>query len=512
MKPQLLLLAIAAYLIVVIGVGRRIARRSASSAEFFRGARKSPWWAVAVAMVSTSISGITFVSVPGMVAASQWAYLQMALGFVAGYAVIAYVLLPLYYRLNLTSLYSYLEGRFGPSSHAAGAGFFLLSKILVCGVRMYLTAIVLQLVVFDPLGIPFWVNVAATMLCVWLYTARGGVRSLVWTDMIQTLALLTVVVLAILQIGRAMGLDFGAMCRSVQDSGMSRIWFFDDWREPRFFWKQFFAGMLTTIAMTGMDQDMMQKNLSCRTLAQSRRNMMSYGAAFIPVNFLFLALGVLLYQFALQAGISVGRPDDLFPTIACGRNADGAAWMPPVVSLLFCLGLTASAFSSSGSALTALTTTFTLDVLHADRRQDEPALRRTRSRVHAGAAVVVGLVILGFRGIRDGSVIDAIYTVAGYTYGPLLGLFFFGILTRRRVRDRWVPAICLLAPALCYLFATHSEAWLGGYRVGFELLLLNAALTWAGLWLSSLGQGRLTTSPGMSNASVAPSARTSSEA
>ena len=488
MAPAILLLAVCLYLAAVIAVSWCIARRTGSgNADFFRGGRKSPWWAVAVAMVSTSISGITFVSVPGMVEASQWSYLQMALGFVAGYAVIAYVLLPLYYRLNLTSLYSYLEGRFGRWSHAAGAGFFLLSKLLICGVRMYLTAIVLQLVVFDPLGIPFWVNVAATMLCVWLYTFRGGVRTLVWTDMLQTLALVATVVVCTVVIGRTMGLDFGGMCGSIRDSGMSRIWFFDDWRDTRYFWKQFLAGMFTTVAMTGMDQDMMQKNLSCKTLRESQRNMMSYGAAFIPVNLLFLALGVLLYRFAAQNGLSPARPDDLFPTVACGTDAAGRAFMPPVVSLLFVLGLSASAFSSSGSALTALTTTFTLDFLHAGQRQDAAALLRTRRRVHAGAAVVLGLVILGFGAIRDGSVINAIYTVAGYTYGPLLGLFFFGILTRRRVRDRWVPWICLLAPLCCYILSAHSAEWLGGYRIGFELLLINAGLTWLGLLLSGIG-------------------------
>ena len=487
MPAAVLLTVIALYLAAVIGAAWWIARKARGSADFFRGGRRSPWWAVAVAMVSTSISGITFVSVPGMVAASQWSYLQMAVGFVAGYAVIAYVLLPLYYRLNLNSLYGWLEGRFGAWSHRTGAGFFLLSKVLLCGVRMYLTAIVLQLIVFEPLGIPFWVNVAATMLCVWLYTFRGGVRSLVWTDMVQTLALLTVVVLCLVQMGRVMGLDFGAMCGSIRDSGMARIWYFDDWKDTRLFWKQFAAGMFTTIAMTGLDQDMMQKNLSCRTLRESQRNMMSYGAAFIPVNLLFLALGVLLYQFAAARGISVARPDDLFPTIACGTDASGTAYMPPVVSLLFALGLTASAFSSSGSALTALTTTFTVDFLHADTRQDETGLLHTRRRVHAGAAVVLGLVILAFGAIRDGSVINAIYTVAGYTYGPLLGLFFFGILTRRRVRDGWVPFVCVLSPVLCYVLSAHSEAWFGGYRIGFELLLINAALTWAGLWLSGVG-------------------------
>ena len=488
MSPALLLAAIAAYLTAVIGISWRVSRRSRGSADFFRGSRRSPWAVVAVAMVSTSISGITFVSVPGMVAASQWSYLQMALGFVAGYAVIAYVLLPLYYRMDLNSLYVWLEERFGTWSHRAGAGFFLLSKLLICGVRMYLTAIVLQLVVFAPLGIPFWVNVTATMLCVWLYTFRGGVRTLVWTDMLQTLALLTVVVLCLVRIGREMGLDLGGMYGSIRDSGMARIWFFDDWADTHLFWKQFAAGALTTVAMTGLDQDMMQKNLSCKSLRESQRNMMCYGAAFIPVNLLFLALGVLLYQFAAAHGVGFAKPDDLFPAIACGTDAAGQPWMPPVVSLLFALGITASAFSSSGSALTALTTTFTVDFLHADTRQDETTLLHTRRRVHAGTAVVLGLVILAFGAIGDGSVINTIYTVAGYTYGPLLGLFFFGILTRRPVRDACVPLICVLSPAICYLLSVHSAEWFSGYKIGFELLLYNALLTWLGLWLSGIGK------------------------
>ena len=481
------LIVIAAYFLLLMAVSLISSRRGGGSADFFRGGGKSPWPVVAVAMIGTSISGVTFISVPGMVAGAEFSYMQMVLGFTAGYALIAYVLLPLFYRINMNSLYAYLEGRFGPHSYRSGAAFFLLSKLLGCGVRMYLTAIVLQLIVFDPLGIPFGLNVMATMLIVYLYTFRGGVRSLVWTDMLQTLCLIAAVVLCIYYVGKQMGLDFNGLCAAVGDSGMSRVWFFDDFRDTRYFWKQFLAGMFTTIAMTGLDQDMMQKNLSCRNLRESRRNVLSYGAAFIPVNLLFLSLGVLLYRFAASRGVSIAKPDDLFPTIACGTDpVSGAAYMPPEVGLLFILGLVAAAFSSAGSALTALTTSFTVDILKADRKYDERRLKRVRTAVHLCNAVVMGFIIVGFRAIGDGSVINAVYTVASYTYGPLLGLYFFGILSRRRPCDRLVPVICVLSPLLCLLLATHSEAWFGGYRIGFELLLINALLTAAGLFAISV--------------------------
>lgn len=482
--------AICIYFAIVIGLSLWTAGRHHSSSDFFRGDRRSPWPVVAVAMVGTSISGVTFISVPGMVGTSAFSYLQMAVGFVAGYAAIAYLLLPLYYRLNLTSLYEYLEQRFGLYSYKTGAAFFLLSKILGCGVKMYLTAIVLQLVLFDPLGIPFGINAAVTMLLVWLYTFRGGVRSLVWTDMLQTLCMLGCVVLSIVFVCRALGMSPAEGCSSIAASPMSRIWFFDDPLDTRYFWKQFFAGMFTTVAMTGLDQDMMQKNLSCRTLGESRKNILSYGAAFIPVNLLFLSLGVLLYNFAAGKGIHVAKPDDLFPTIACGTNADGTPIMPPVVGLLFVLGLISATFSSSGSSLTSITTTFTLDILKAGRTNDERKLKLTRNMVHLGAAATMCLVICAFRAIGDGSVINAVYTISGYTYGPLLGLFFFGILTKRRPREPFVPLICLLSPAICIVLVQHSAQWFGGYRIGFELLLINAAITAFGLYLASAGRGK----------------------
>ena len=481
--------AVILYFAVILGASLALSRKGSSS-DFFRGSGRSPWPVVAIAMVGTSISGVTFVSVPGMVAASEFSYLQMALGFIAGYAVIAYVLLPLYYSRRMNSLYCYVEERFGQWSYHTSAAFFLLSKVLGCGVKMYLTATVLQLVLFSPLGIPFWLNVTLTMLIVYLYTFRGGVRTLVWTDMLQTLCLLGAVVLSIVFIGKGMGLDIGGICSTVRDSGMTRMWFFDDPSDTRYFWKQFLAGMFTTIAMTGLDQDMMQKNLSCRSLHQSRKNMLSYGVAFVPVNFLFLCLGVLLYSFAASRGIQVAKPDDLFPTIACGSPGQGAApYMPPAVSLLFVLGLISSAFSSSGSSLTSITTSVTVDLLRADRRLPEQRLRRVRSAVHIAAAAVMGVVIAAFRLIGSESVINAVYTVASYTYGPLLGLFAFGIFTRRRVLDKAVPFICTASPLICLVLATRSEQWFG-WKIGFELLIINALLTFIGLAAFSLRPDR----------------------
>ncbi|MBR6279929.1 MAG: sodium:solute symporter [Bacteroidales bacterium] len=475
MNTLQILALVGAYFLLVFFVSWLASRRGASSAEFFRGDRKSPWYVVSISMIGTSISGVTFISVPGMVQASAFSYLQMVLGFVLGYAAVAYVLLPLYYRLNLKSIYGWLERRFGMAGYRTGAGFFLLSKVLGCGVRMYLTAIVLQLVLFGPLGIPFWVNVAATMLVVWLYTRRGGVKTLVWTDLLQTLSMLAAVVLCIVFVARTLGLDAGGLLRFVSESPDSRIWYFDDVKDTRYFWKQFLAGVFTVVAMTGLDQDMMQKNLSCRNLREAQKNMVTYGTMFVPVNLLFLALGVLLYAYAGMRGIAVVKPDDLFPTVAC------FAGLPPAVTLFFVLGLVSAAFSSAGSALTALTTTFTVDILRSDRRMDEAGLQRVRKRVHLGNAVLMAGVICLFRTIGNGSVIDAVYTVASYTYGPLLGLYCFGLVSRRAVRDRWVPAVCVLAPVLCAVLSAHSEAWFGGYRFGFELLLVDALLTMLGL-------------------------------
>jgi SSS family transporter len=498
MSSTLILAIIALYFGVIFFISYLTTRHhSAGNQAFFVGERKSPWYVVAIAMIGTSISGVTFISVPGMVAGAQFSYMQMVLGFVAGYFAVAYILLPLYYRLGLCSIYGYLEQRYGTSGYRLGAIFFLISKFLGCGVRMYLTALVLQLVLFEGLHIPFAVNIILTMLIVWLYTVRGGVKTLVWTDMLQTLSLILAVVFCIYYICCAMGLDAQGLWHTLRDSELTRTWFFDDVDDKRYFWKQFLAGAFTTIAMTGLDQDMMQKNLSCRTLRDAQKNVISYGFGFLPVNLLFLSLGILLYQYAARMGLCdaagqlIGyKSDELFPLLATGGNAAGS-YLPTVVGVLFVLGLIAAAFSSAGSAVTALTTTVTIDLLRADRKQDEEQLRRTRRRVHWVNTVVMGLLIYLFRVVGNHSVIDAVYIIAGYTYGPLLGLYFFGLYTRRRVRDRWIPLICIAAPVLSYLLSRYSEILFGGYQMGYELLLVNGGLTALGLWIAGIKQSRI---------------------
>jgi len=487
MSTTLILTVIACYFAIILTISYLTTKKKADNKDFFSGSRQSPWYVVAVAMIGTSISGVTFISVPGMVQFSAFGYLQMALGFVAGYFAIAYVLLPLYYKMNLSSIYTYLDKRFGNSSYKVGAAFFLVSKFLGCGVRMYLTAIVLQLIIFNSLNIPFWLNAAVTMLIVWLYTFRGGVKTLVWTDMIQTLSLIAAVVLCIVYVGKAMGLDFSAMCSTIANSEMSRIWFFDDVNDKQFFFKQFFAGMFTTIAMTGLDQDMMQKNLSCKNLKEAQKNVVSYGFSFLPVNLLFLSLGVLLYEYATKLGMFSngklsdisGNPlkaDELFAYLATSGD-----FLPQIVGLLFIIGLVAAAFSSAGSAVTALTTSVTIDILNADKKQDETALRKTRFIVHIINSVLMGVLICLFSVIGNNSVIDAVYVVASYTYGPLLGLYLFGLYTKKQVKDKFVPVVCVLSPIVCLVFSLNSEAWFNGYKTGYELLLYNAGLTFLGL-------------------------------
>jgi len=485
MSSYLVLLIIALYFGIIFLVSWLTTRKQeADNKSFFTGARKSPWYIVAIAMIGTSISGVTFISVPGMVEAGQFSYMQMVLGFVAGYIAIAYVLLPLYYRLNLCSIYGYLEQRFGPRAYRTGSLFFLLSKFLGCGVRMYLTAIVLQLVLFDGLGIPFGLNAAVTMLIVYLYTFKGGVKTLVWTDMLQTLSLIAAVVFCIYYVAQGMGLDASGLWNTIADSKMSRVWFFDDVNDKRYFWKQFLAGMFTTIAMTGLDQDMMQKNLSCKNLSDARKNVLSYGFGFLPVNLLFLALGILLYQYAQLTGASISKPDDLFATIATNGT------LPLIVGILFILGLIAAAFSSAGSAVTALTTSVTIDLLQADKKQDDKQLRRTRIYVHIANTIVMGVLIYLFRVIGSGSVINAVYVIASYTYGPLLGLYLYGLYTKRGAFDKLIPYICVISPMLCWVLSEHSEEWFSGYKIGFELLLINAAITALLLFISSFTKSK----------------------
>ena len=467
-----------------------------SDSAFFTGDRKSPWPVVAISMVGTSISGVTFISVPGYVAATQMSYMQMVLGFFAGYIAIAFILLPLYYRLDSFSIYGYLSERFGPRSRTTGAALFLLSKFLGCGVRMYLTAIVLQVILFKPLGIPFAVNILVTMLIVWLYTHRGGVKTIVWVDMLQTLCLVGAVVLSILFVCRALGLDFKGLCTAIGDSPMSRIWHFDVPADKKYFWKQFLAGAFTTLAMTGLDQDMMQKNLSCKNLRAARKNVLSYGFSFIPVNLLFLWLGVLLYLYGSQVGLCAAdgtllnglKGDELYPVLATGSDpATGARYLPSAVGIIFVIGLVSAAFSSAGSAVTALTTSTTVDILGADKRREEGSLTHTRHWVHTLVCILMGLVIYAFRAIGSGSVINAVYVVASYTYGPLLGLYAFGLATKARPRDGWIPWICLISPLICLMLARNAPRWFG-FEIGYELLIINALITMAGLAIASVGR------------------------
>lgn len=477
MSYTLILLIIGLYFLMLFSVSYLTGRKSDNNA-FFVGDRKSPWYVVAIAMIGTSISGVTFISVPGWVTTTQFSYLQMVLGFVAGYFVIAFLLLPLYYRLNLLSIYGYLEKRFGRFSYRTGSFFFLISKMLGCGVRMYLTALVLQLVLFDQMGVSFIVNIACTMLIVWLYTFRGGVKTLVWTDLIQTLSLIFAVVFCLYFVCRQLGLSVDQMYRSIADSADSQIWFFEDRNDKRYFWKQFLAGMFTTIAMTGLDQDMMQKNLSCKNIRDAQKNVLSYGILFLPVNLLFLSLGIMLYLFADASEIILPtRTDEVFPLLAT------RGYLPSVVGVLFIMGLIAAAFSSAGSALTALTTSFTIDILGANRKDDALALRRTRTWVHVGNTIIMGLLIYGFRLLNNTSVIDAVYILASYTYGPLLGMYSFGLFTRLQVLDRWVPLVAVLSPLLSYLLSVNSVRWFGGYQIGYELLVINGGFTFLGLLL-----------------------------
>ena len=472
MSPYAVMAVIAAYFAVIFLVSRLSGKGGAD----FYGGRKSPWWVVAIAMIGACMSGVTFVSVPGMVAVSGLGYLQMCLGFMVGYVVIAFVLMPLYYRLGVVSIYQYLEQRFGVSTYKTGAWFFFISKMLGASVRLFLVCVALQLLVFDPLGLPFALNVVVNVAIVLAYTFRNGVRSVIWTDTLKTVCMVVAVVLSIVFIARNLGFSFSGVVASIRGSEMSRIFWFDDVNHPQYFWKQFLGGLFTVIATTGLDQDMMQRALSCKDHRDSQKNLLVSTVLQTVVIFLFLCLGVLMYQFAAATGISA-TGDKLFPTVATGGG------LPGIVGILFIVGLVAAAYGAGGSALTSLTTSFSVDILGlgaAVKGADGDA-DRIRKRVHVGMAVCMALTIIIFNALNSTSAIDAVYKVASYTYGPLLGLFAFGIFSKRAVRDRWVPLVALLAPALCLVLQLNSERWFGGYKFSYELLLLNAAFTILGL-------------------------------
>jgi solute:Na+ symporter, SSS family len=473
MSPILILFILGSYFLMLIAVSF-ITGKKGDNEAFFLGNRQSPWFVVAFGMIGASLSGVTFISVPGWVGSSQWSYMQMVLGYLLGYLVIGAVLLPLYYRLQLTSIYTYLVSRFGPSSYKTGASFFLLSRVIGSAFRLFLVANVFQIAIFSNFNVPFWVTILITIALIWLYTRRSGIKTIIWTDTFQTAALLIAVIASIYMIAQALGLSLSELPATIAASDLSQTFFFDDARDARFFPKQFLAGAFIAIVMTGLDQDMMQKNLTCRSLKDAQKNMFWFSLVLVFVNLLFMALGVLLYAYADAHQITeVG--DNLYPFIAT-QGGLGLA-----VGILFMVGLVAAAYSSADSALTALTTSFCVDILNINRFEESRRVS-IRKQVHILFSFVLFFTILIFHAINDESVIKAIFTVAGYTYGPLLGLYAFGLFTKRQVIDRWVPVLAVLSPIL-----TYAIRWLVlkyfDFNIGFELLIINGAITFAGLWM-----------------------------
>lgn len=476
MTPAAVLATVLGYIAVLFAVAW-ISGRRADNAGFFTGNRRTPWYMAAFAMIGAAISGVTFISVPGSVAVDSFSYMQMVAGFTVGQFVVAFVLIPLFYRLRVVSLYEYLDDRFGVASHRTGAWFFFISKILGAALRVYVVCAVLQLLVFDRYGLPFWFNALITMAFVWLYTQQGGVKSLIWTDSLKTFCLVASLVLSIVFIMRGLDFSFSDTVREVSSSPMSRIFFFDDPASDRYFWKMFAAGIVLLVCMTGLDQDLMQRNMSCSTPRDSQKNIVLTAVSQIVVIFLFLVLGVLLYLYMEHRGLAMPeKTDQVFSLVAVGGG------LPLVVGVLFVIGLISSTYSAAGSALTALTTSFTVDILEGTKRYGEARLTRIRRGVHVAMALGMALVILAFGYLADDSVINLVYKVASYTYGPILGMFVFGMFTRLRVRDRWMPLVAVAAPVLSgFLQWWALEAW--DYRIGFELLIYNALFTVIGMLL-----------------------------
>lgn len=471
MQPLHILLLILAYFGVLILISY-ITGKSANNNTFFKADNSSPWYLVAFGMIGASLSGVTFISVPGWVEGQQMSYMQMVFGYVIGYAVIGLVLLPLYYKLNLTSIYTYLEDRFGRYSYKTGASFFLLSRTIGAAFRLFLVANVLQLILFDAYGIPFWVTVTITILLIWLYTFKGGIKTIVWTDTLQTLFMLIAVGVCIVMIKDAMEIE--NLFSYISENKLSKMFFFDDPKAGNYFWNRFFSGAFIAIVMTGLDQDMMQKNLTCRNLKDAQKNMFWFTLVLVIVNFFFLALGVLLTDYATTNGIDAHK-DNLFPVIAMSGDLGIAT------SLFFLLGLIAAAYSSADSALTSLTTSFSIDILEIDKKENEQEKEKTRKKIHVLFSFVLIATILIFKYfIADASVIAKIFQFAGYTYGPLLGLYAFGLFTKLKVKDKLVPLICLLSPVLTYLISIFSKSQLN-FDFGFFVLILNGLITFLGL-------------------------------
>ena len=450
----------------------KITSRRATNDTFYRGNHRSPWYMVAFGMVGASISGVTFVSVPGMVNQIGMTYIQTCLGFIVGYFLVAFLLLPIYYRLNLTTIYSYLDTRIGKSAYKTGASFFLLSKITGATVRFYVVCMILQRFVFDDLGVPFTITVTVMVALIWLYTRRGGINTLVWTDSFQTFCMFSALLLIIYKVIETLGMTPGDALKLIAGDERSSMFILDDWVSRQNFWKQFLSGAFIVVVMTGLDQDMMQKNLTCKTLREAQKDMCSYGFAFVPVNLLFMALGILLSTLAVQRNIALPTVgDELLPMFAASGE------LGTLVTVLFTIGIVAASFSSADSSLTALTTTYCVDI------REQAGNESLRKRVHLAISVLFIIFILLFRWVNSTSVIDAIYILCAYTYGPLLGLFAFGLLTKRQVNNRAVIYVAVVAPLICYV-ADFLSRHFTSYQFGYELLMLNGMLTFIGLWIT----------------------------
>ena len=475
MHSTLILFILLGYFALLMVVSYFTGRRATDNEAFFTARHSSPWWVVAIGMVGASVSGVSFVSVPGMVGPISFTYMQTVFGFFFGYLIIANVLLPLYYKLHLTSIYTYLGQRFGRRSYTTGASFFLLSKTIGAAARLYVVALILQTMVFDTWNIPFWLTISGILLMIWLYTYRSGIKSIVWTDTLQTLVMLAALVVMVVKLLELNELSAGEFLNQLYTDSKSRIFVFDDWISKQHFVKQFFSGIFIAVVMTGLDQDMMQKNLTCRNLKDAKKNMYWYGVAFIPFNLLFLMLGWLMLTFAQSSGITLPTAGDaLLPFFA--QNYFGTA-----VMLMFVTGLIAAAFSSADSALTALTTSFMVDILKVGNSDGR---KRMRMSIHAGISILFVAIVLIIRQLNDRSIIDTIYVMVSYTYGPLLGLYAFGLFTKLKPADRWVPYMAVASPSLSYLI-NELSIYYTGYAFGYELLLMNGLLMVTGLYLSS---------------------------
>ncbi|MBB6498223.1 sodium:solute symporter [Pedobacter cryoconitis] len=482
MTPAILLSFLLGYFALLIGVAYFTSRNASDNATFFIANRNSKWYLVAFGMIGTALSGVTFISVPGAVGKSEFGYFQFVLGNAVGFIIIATVLLPLYYRMNLISIYTYLERRLGAYSYKTGAVIFLVSRTIGSSLRLFLVAIVLQKFIFDAWNVPFWLTIVICLVLIWAYTHKGGLKTIIITDTLQTVFLLLSVVLSIIFIARSLNLDMAGTFEAVKNSSYSKVFFWEDFMGTKsHFLKQFLGGIFVTIAMTGLDQDLMQKNLSMKTIGEAQKNMFTFTGVFVVMNIFFLSVGALLYIFAAKNGIAIAAlktPDNLYPEIALNH-------LNVIPGIIFMLGLTAATFATTDSALTALTTSFCVDFLHFDRKEDQnaPELIRKRHLVHIGFSVMMVFVILIFKVINDDSVVNSLFIAATYTYGPLLGLFSFGLLTKRAVRDKLVPYIVIASPLLSFFIKSNSMAWFG-YEIGFELIVLNGLITFLLLWVT----------------------------